>query len=152
MTAALSDSERSAVLEELARSRFGAGLADAPAGLEAHRRSPSCGDEFTVRVVVAGLEPDAVITSLHWDGHGCVVSTAAAATLARLASGVAPRAFPSLAERYFATLSADYPDADRTPDPELGDSEAFAGIGRFPLRAGCASLAWRAALDALDGP
>ncbi len=138
------DAVRAVLLEELARGRFGAGLADAPEGVQAHRRSPSCGDAFTVRVVVTGTAPDAAIQSLHWDGHGCVVSTAAAATLAQLAVGVATRAFPALAERYLATL-----EADAMPDPELGDAEAFAGIGRFPMRAGCASLAWRTALDAL---
>ena len=48
------DAVRAVLLEELARGRFGAGLADAPEGVQAHRRSPSCGDEFTVRVVVTG--------------------------------------------------------------------------------------------------
>ena len=63
---------------------------------------------------------------------------------ARPAPGLGTVAFRALAERYLATL-----DAAATPDPELGDLEAFAGIGRYPLRAGCASLAWRATLDAL---
>ena len=140
MTDALSDRERSAVIEEFARSRVGAGLADAPGELEARRRSPSCGDEFTVRLEVV----DDVISSLRWDGHGCVVSTAAATVLSRLAVGSSASTFASIAERYLATLSAA-----SEPDPTLGDAEVFAGIGRFPLRAGCASLAWRAALDAL---
>ena len=137
---ALTDPERSALLEELARGRFGSGLADAPAGPEARRRSPVCGDEFTVRLVIAG---DAIV-SLHWDGHGCVVSTAAAALLAELAVGVATAEFPALAARYLESVQAD-----GRPVPELGDAEVFAGIGRYPLRAGCASLAWRAALEAL---
>jgi NifU-like protein involved in Fe-S cluster formation len=34
-------------------------------------------------------------------------------------------------------------------EPVDGDLEAFAGIGRFPLRARCATLAWRAAQTAL---
>lgn len=138
--APLSDPQRSELIEALARARFGAGLTDAPEGSEAHRRSPSCGDEFTVRLVSA----EGVITAVRWDGHGCVVSTAAAGVLAQLAAGVAVADFPALASGYLASLPAD-----AAPDPELGDAEVFAGIGRFPLRAGCASLAWRAALDAL---
>jgi nitrogen fixation NifU-like protein len=137
---ALTDADRSAMLEELARGRFGSGLDGAPAGPEARLRSPSCGDEFTVRLELA----DDVITSLHWDGHGCVVSTAAAAVLAQLAGGVATAEFPVAAVRYLASVQLD-----GVPVPELGDAEIFAGIGRFPLRAGCASLAWRAALAAL---
>ena len=135
----LSESERMALIEELAKTRVGAGLGAAP-GVEAHRRSPACGDEMTVRVVLAG----AAIEELRWDGHGCVVSTAAASALAGVTAGLSRADFRALAERYLATL-----DATATPDPELGDLEVFAGIGRYPLRAGCASLAWRAALDAL---
>lgn len=135
----LAEPDRAALIEELAKSRVGAGLGDL-AGLEAHRRSPACGDEVTVRVVLDGE----VIDALRWDGHGCVVSTAAASALSAAVPGLPVDAFRLLAARYLATL-----DADATPDPALDDLEAFAGIGRYPLRAGCASLAWRAALDAL---
>ncbi len=135
----LAEADRAILIEELAKTRLGAGLGDLP-GPEAHRRSPVCGDEVTVRVVLDG---DA-IAALRWDGHGCVVSAAAASALADAAAGLEVDAFRALSGRYLATL-----DAGATPDPELGDLEAFAGIGRYPLRAGCASLAWRAALDAL---
>lgn len=135
---ALDETERAAVIEQLARSRSGFGLVT---GLpSAHRRSPSCGDEFTVQLDVR----DDTIRSLHWEGHGCVVSTAAASALAGLAVGLTPEDFTALAARYL-----DAVQVDGAPDPAFGDAEAFAGIGRYPLRAGCASLAWRAALDAL---
>ena len=139
----LAESDRAALIEELARARVGAGLGDRP-GVEAHRRSPACGDEVTVRVVRDG----GAITALRWDGHGCVVSTAAASALSAAVPGLGLDAFRALADRYLATLAAD---VDAAPDPELGDLEVFAGIGRYPLRAGCASLAWRAALDAVGG-
>jgi nitrogen fixation NifU-like protein len=109
-------------------------------GVDGHRRSPACGDEVTVRVLL----DDDRIARLGWTGHGCTVSLAAASGLAATADGLGIPEFRALAERYRASLAAD-----AEPDPELGDLEAFAGIGRYPLRAGCASLAWRAALDAL---
>jgi nitrogen fixation NifU-like protein len=139
VTDVLSETERAAVIEQLAKSRHGFGLADA--GVSAHRRSPSCGDEFTVQLLVA----DDVITELHWEGHGCVVSTAAASALAELAPGLSSAAFAALAARYFEAVQAE-----GLPEASFGDAEVFAGIGRYPLRAGCASLSWRAALDALD--
>jgi nitrogen fixation NifU-like protein len=134
----LDAAERSALLEQLARARTGEGLPEH--GVEAYRRSPACGDEVTVRVLLDGDR----IARLGWTGHGCTVSLAAASGLAVSADGVGIREFRALAERYLGTLTAE-----AEPDPELGDLEAFAGIGRYPLRAGCASLAWRAALDAL---
>ena len=137
---ALSDSERGELIEQLARTRVGFGRID---GVEGHRRSPSCGDEVTVRVALRG---DA-IEGLGWEGHGCVVSTAAASALASLAPGLSVPEFRELAERYLASLTPDgLPLADEL---DIGDLDVFAGIGRFPLRAGCASLSWRATLDAL---
>lgn len=138
MGSALSEAERSTILEELARGRFGDGLA--ADGVTAHRRSPSCGDEFTVQLAV----DEGVIREVRWEGHGCVVSTAATATLAQLARGLRAADLAPLASRYLATLPAD-----GQPDPSLGDAEVFAGIGRYPLRASCAALGWRTALDAL---
>lgn len=134
----LEAAERAALLEELARARTGEGLPEH--GVEAHRRSPACGDEVTVRLDLDGDR----IARLGWTGHGCTVSTAAASALAASATGLGIPEFRALAERYLATL-----DPGAEPDPQLGDLEAFAGIGRYPLRAGCASLAWRAALEAL---
>ena len=134
-----SEAERAEIIEQLAKARHGFGLDDAP-GVDAHRRSPSCGDEFTVRVdVVADT-----IASLRWEGHGCVVSTAAASVLAELAPGLTPAEFTTHVARY---VDAVQPDGNA--GPELGDAAVFAGIGRYPLRAGCATLAWRAALEAL---
>lgn len=137
----LTEADRAALIEELARARTGAGLGDV-AGVEAHRRSPACGDDVRVRVVVQSNR----VEEVRWEGHGCVVSTAAASALSGAASDLEVSAFRELAARYLASL-----DAEATADPDLGDLEAFAGIGRYPLRAGCASLAWRAALDALGG-
>jgi len=137
----LDETERAALIEQLARSRHGFGFAGVSSEAQsAHRRSPTCGDEFTVRVLVT----DDAITELRWEGHGCVVSTAAAGALAAVAPGLTGVSFLALASRYF-----DAVQADGAPDAAFGDAEVFAGIGRYPLRGGCASIAWRAALDAL---
>lgn len=141
----LAETDRSALIEELARAAIGKGLGEAP-GPEAHRRSPACGDEVRIRLVIH----DDRLTTVRWDGHGCVVSTAAASALSATASDLELDAFRELAARYLGSLDADADAAvDAAVDNGLGDLEAFAGIGRYPLRAGCASLAWRAALDAL---
>ena len=92
-TPGLGEPERAALIEELATARTGAGLGDDP-GAEAHRRSPACGDDVTVRVVLDGER----IAALRWEGHGCVVSTAAASALARTAPGLGTVAFRALAE------------------------------------------------------
>ncbi|CAN5340995.1 SUF system NifU family Fe-S cluster assembly protein [soil metagenome] len=140
----LDDAERSAILEDLAGAQTGFGI-EGP-GIEAHRRSPTCGDDMTVRVGVV----DGTIRTLRWQGHGCVVSRAAASALAAVAPGITTTEFTSLAAAYLASLEPDAAPVPSPADRSLEDLDVFAGIGRFPLRAGCASLAWRATLDALE--
>lgn len=129
----LSDSERSMLLEQLARV--------VPEPLEsftheATARTASCGDEVTMRArVVAGQ-----MQVISWHGHGCTVSMAATAALA----GLAPLDVPA-----FGTLHVSYAASVHGGPALDGDLEAFAGIGRFPLRAQCATLAWRALASAL---
>lgn len=134
----LSDSERSMLLEQLARTP--------PAPLEgftheASARTPSCGDEVTVRATVHA----SVVQAIWWSGHGCTVSMAASAALAQLAPLKLPE-LRALHARYVDSVNGG-PALDG--DPAFDDLQAFAGIGRFPLRAQCATLAWRALADAL---
>jgi nitrogen fixation protein NifU and related proteins len=131
----LSDSERSMLLEELARRPHA--LSDSFTH-EAHLVSPTCGDEVTIHLT---LSPTFVIQELSWSGHGCTVSMAGAAALS---ATFAPEV-PELRKLY-----AEYEASVNGGAALDGDLEAFAGIGRFPLRAGCATLAWRAALQAID--
>jgi nitrogen fixation protein NifU and related proteins len=133
---ALTDAERSMLLDELARKPHALGD-----GVRGFARSATCGDEVTVAVHLSGSPGTFIIQDFSWDAHGCTVSMAASAAL----SALAPTDVPELRkkfERYEASLYGG--------DPLDGDLEAFAGIGRFPLRAGCATLAWRAALSAIE--
>lgn len=146
------DAERAEILEHLARTRVGegidpaagaagAGAAGAGAAAEAFRRSPACGDQIRVRVEVEAGR----LVAVRWDHRGCTVSAASASALASrvAASPIEPAAFGVLAEEFVAALA---PGSAALEGEELA---VFAGIGRFPLRAGCASLAWWATLDAL---
>ena len=69
-------------------------------------------------------------------------STSMAAASALGATSVAD--FERLFDAYLASVAPD-------GVPVEGDLEAFAGVGRFPLRARCATLAWRAARTAVGG-
>lgn len=120
---------RQLVIEDLDRARHGYGLAQEYLG-EGSAISPACGDTVTVRVSTGGFS---------WHGNGCTVSMAAASALGELSVVE----FRVLSERYLASVAAGGTPVDHD---ELA---AFAGIGRFPLRARCATLAWGAALEAL---
>lgn len=106
---------------------------------EATERTLSCGDEVTIRVRVVGSD----IQEIGWSGHGCTVSMAATAALSGLAPLPLPE-FPKLQGAYVASVNGGEALDD--------DLEPFAGIGRFPLRAQCSTLAWRALAAALARP
>lgn len=125
----MDDKLRQLIIEDLHRARHGYGLAEEFEG-EASEISPACGDTVTVRV--SG-------EAFSWQGNGCTVSMAAASALATISVDE----FRALDAAYLASVLADGEPVD---SDELG---AFAGIGRFPLRARCATLAWRAAGGAL---
>ena len=70
------------IILEHAKARHGSGLAAADAPTEAscgqsHQLNPTCGDEITVRVSVAGGK----VSELRWDGDGCSISMASASVL-----------------------------------------------------------------------
>lgn len=124
----MDDNLRQLFIEDLRRARHGFGLATEYTG-EGSEISPSCGDGVTVRVGPDGFS---------WEGDGCGVSMAAASAL----GATTIDDFRMLVDDYLTSVIPGAP-------PVPGDLEPFAGIGRFPLRAGCATLAWRAARTAL---
>lgn len=107
--------------------------------------SPTCGDEVSVEVDHDG----AVIRSLVWRGHGCTVSMASASALAGLAPGLALDEFAALKTEFGELVRGPVPTGELDLEHPLGDAVAFAGIGRLPLRAGCATLAWEALAQTL---
>ncbi|NQX27722.1 iron-sulfur cluster assembly scaffold protein [Microbacteriaceae bacterium VKM Ac-2854] len=115
-----------------ARRRVGAGL---PAGAAASARliSPTCGDVITIALV----ETDSGVV-VRWDGRGCEVSQASASMLAELG--------PSAPIVAFLSAMATRGRADG-----LGDADALLTLAGNPVRAKCATLAWRAAAEALKG-
>jgi nitrogen fixation protein NifU and related proteins len=162
----LTDAERSMLLEDLARTSHELSESYTHEGFA---RSPACGDEVTVRLTLAPTrvptlettlettpEPDreptlsldsSDIQDVSFAVHGCTVSRAATTALAGLPPMSVP-AFRAMYERYSAAVNG----VGVIDGAGEGDLEPFAGIGRFPLRAQCATLAWRALAAAIDGP
>jgi nitrogen fixation protein NifU and related proteins len=157
---------REAIIMDYARDRPGKGFdqrTDAgqvpeptPSGFrEVHRRNPLCGDEVTLRLEF-GPEDPPVVARFRWEGRGCTVSQASAAMLATYAEGKTPAGLRALSGEVRELISLP----DTLERPALGaqrapDVAALAGIGRLPLRARCAALAWDAldaVLDAGNGP
>jgi nitrogen fixation NifU-like protein len=119
----------------------GRGLRE-PFDAEAHHVNPTCGDEITVRVRMAGE----TVADLSYEGQGCSISQASASVLHELVTG---REVTEAVDRQEAFVALLQGRGTVEPDEDLlGDGIAFAGVARYPARVRCALLSWMAFRDA----
>jgi nitrogen fixation NifU-like protein len=122
-----------------------AGLRD-PYEAEVHHVNPTCGDEITLRVHLAGSGDDTVIEDVSYDAEGCSISQAATSVMTDLVIGK-PLAEALSVHESFLTLMQGRGGVE--PDEEvLEDAIAFAGVAKVPARIKCALLSWMAWKDA----
>ena len=118
-----------------------------PFDAEVHHVNPTCGDEVTLRVELAGEGADATVTDLSYDAMGCSISVASASVLAAEVTGrTVGQALETFAamRRMLTSKGEDAGDED-----VIGDGVAFAGVSKYPARVKCALLGWCAFTDAL---
>lgn len=124
------------------REKHHAGLRE-PFGAEVHHVNPSCGDEVTLRVQVAGDQ----IADVSYDAEGCSISQASMSVMSDLVIGRDISDSMALFSEFRHMMDSQgkvEPDEER-----LEDGIAFAGVAQFPARVKCAMLGWSALRDAL---
>jgi nitrogen fixation NifU-like protein len=135
----------------------GRGLRD-PFDAEVHHVNPTCGDEVTVRVRLAGAaEPSSAepssdggggrtVEDVSYEGVGCSISQASASVLHELLVGRPVDEAMSVHDAFTELVGGR---GQVEPDEDvLGDGIAFAGVAKYPARVKCALLAWMAFKDA----
>lgn len=100
--------------------------------------NPLCGDQVTVRLVLAGDRIDLI----RFEARGCALSRASASLMTEAVRGLSST--DALARgRALETYIAGKSDA---PTEALA---VFAGVREFPSRIGCVTLPWQALTQAL---
>ena len=123
-----------------------AGLRE-PFDAEVHHINPTCGDEVTLRVHLAGEGSEAVVTDVSYQAQGCSISVASSSVLADEVIGHPVSEALETFEAMRAMLTSK---GTVTGDEDLiGDGIAFAGVAKYPARVKCALLGWTAFTDAL---
>ena len=119
----------------------GKGLRE-PYEAEVHHVNPTCGDEITMRVHLAGE----TVEDISYDAEGCSISQASASVLNDLLIGRSVSDAMEILEEFQRVMQGRgqvEPDEKR-----LEDGIAFAGVAKFPARVKCALLSWMAFKDA----
>lgn len=132
--------------------------------------NPLCGDRVEVFLRIE----DERIVEIAFEGVGCAISTASASMMTEALRGKTVAEAERLFERFHALVTgfaggraaAVRADGARAgdagcrgdaaavreaagDDQDLGKLEAFSGVGEFPMRVKCATLAWHALQAAL---
>jgi nitrogen fixation NifU-like protein len=116
-----------------------------PFGAQVHHVNPTCGDEVTLRVALAGDAEH--VTDVSYDGQGCSISQAATSVLADQVIGqTVGDALKTVAA--FTEMVSSRGNVVGDEDV-LGDGIAFAGVAKYPARVKCALLGWMAFKDAV---
>ncbi|MEX0428872.1 Fe-S cluster assembly sulfur transfer protein SufU [Nocardioides sp. DS6] len=121
------------------------GLRD-PHEAEVHHVNPTCGDEITLRVHLAGEGEAATVEDVSYDAVGCSISQASASVLTDLVIGRSVEEAMAIHHEFLTLMQGK---GTVEPDEEvLEDGIAFAGVAKFPARVKCALLSWMAWKDA----
>lgn len=110
---------------------------------QVHHVNPSCGDEITLNVKLAGN----VVDAITWDGVGCSISQASVSILSDLLKGKSIADAEAVLNNFTELMQSK---GTMVGDDEiLEDAVALAGVSKFPARIKCALLGWMAYKDAV---
>jgi nitrogen fixation NifU-like protein len=111
-------------------------------------RNPLCGDEVTVYVKVN----NDIIEDVSFGGKGCAISKASASLMTSAVKGKSVREARDLYDRFHDLVTASPTQtAETSRDKTLGRLAVLGGVARFPARVKCATLAWHALHNAIEG-
>lgn len=112
-------------------------------GVEVHHVNPTCGDEITLRLALAGDR----IQELSWDGIGCSISQSSTSVMSELVDSKTLDDVAKISEAFLTLMQGK---GTVVPDEELlEDGVAFSGVAKYPARIKCALLGWMALKDAI---
>ena len=103
--------------------------------------NPLCGDSIHLYLQVK----DNIIQAISFENAGCAISTAAASLMTEAILGKTVEEAHALWDG-FRTLVTE---GAAPPSPLLGKLAVFKGVGAYPARVKCATLAWHALQDGL---
>ena len=144
---ALDELYREVILDHYRNPRHRGSLTEAH--VHAEGQNPSCGDEFSLDLII---EDDA-ITDVATQGQGCSISQASGSMMADIIKGKTLEEVQDLTTKFKLMMSiaeGENPVDPARPGAVLGDLEALQGVRKFPVRIKCADLPWATLTDALN--
>jgi nitrogen fixation protein NifU and related proteins len=111
------------------------------ADLREHLLNPLCGDEVTVYAVLDGEN----VVDVKFEGRGCSISQASASMMTERLVGKSREEAEGEIQSFKAMMVGE------REFPEMDDLAALKGVIQYPSRIKCATLAWTAFEQGLEG-
>ena len=111
---------------------------------QVHHINPSCGDEITLNVTLAG----SIVKSVTWDGLGCSISQASVSIMSGLMIGKNMAEAQVVFDNFVELMQSK--GSGKPDESILEDAVALAGVSQYPARIKCALLGWMAFKDASE--
>jgi nitrogen fixation NifU-like protein len=111
------------------------------ADLREHLLNPLCGDEVTVYAVIDGEK----VAGVKFEGRGCSISQASASMMTERLVGKSRAEAEKEIQSFRAMMVGE------REFPEMDDLAALKGVIQYPSRIKCATLAWAAFEQGLEG-
>jgi nitrogen fixation NifU-like protein len=105
--------------------------------------NPLCGDQLTLYLKIK----DGVVDDASFQGAGCAISTASASMMTEAITGKTVDQVKEMFSEFHEMVTEG---VLHNPD-DLGKLVVFAGVGEYPVRIKCATLAWHALKAGLQG-
>ena len=106
--------------------------------------NPLCGDHFTIYLETDGE----MIRNITFQGSGCAISKSSASVMTQVLKGKTKAEAENLFHRFHDLVTGKARDNNVEA---LGKLAVFSGVSEFPVRVKCATLAWHALHEALEG-
>lgn len=119
------------------------GLNDDPSYQQFHIKNPTCGDDITVQVKIE----EGVLTDIRHDGTGCSICCSSASVMSTTLKNDTIGSAKDKIELYFEMIQGHLTESDE----RLGDAVVFQGVAQFPQRYKCATVAWQALKEVING-
>ncbi|HPN61267.1 MAG TPA: SUF system NifU family Fe-S cluster assembly protein, partial [Bacilli bacterium] len=108
-----------------------------------HIKNPSCGDDITVEAEIINKQ----VKQVRHQGSGCSICCSSASVLSELMLNKSVDEARALVSKYYAMIKGealDHPEA-------LEEAIVYQGVAKFPARIKCATIAWKAFEQILNG-
>lgn len=110
---------------------------------QAHGKNPLCGDQIIVYMSVQNN----MITDIKFDGQGCAICTASASLMTEHLKNKSVESAKQLFETFHQLITEE---GFEVQDESLGKLIILSGVGEYPARVKCATLAWHTMINALE--